>query len=1314
MEVLNKSYPLTAQQENIWLHNLSNPDSSMYNVPFIISFEGKLNVDQLKRSCQSLVEMHEILRLQVKELSGQPIQTIRPYIDVEDIFNEVNVENLKEDRIEEIISKEAARSFDLENDHYLRFVVYKINDTKFKVILVAHHLICDLWSIEVLISELQDFYNGYQPEKNEKGYFDYIESQEEYLCSSLSKQHEEKLCSTLQESPELLKLELDFSRPNIQKHKGNRCSFALKKDQFKQINSLAKKEKVTPFMILLSVYNILLSKYSDQETIINGIPYANRNETIYQKTIGFFSNTLPVASKIVKNETFDYALQKMKKRLFDIYEVQGIPLDRIVKTLNPRRETSYNPVYQTMFVMQNTSNLELGFDGLRATYSDINIKKSLCDLNLTVFPKGNSYECFFEYDHALFKEATIKRYIKHYISILETVLENPKVKIQEISMMDSDEEKEILELSLNRQQETEIEDSILDIFKKSVSKFPEKTAVTLNNQKMTYQELDIVSSKVANYLLSENYECNKRIALFMDRSLEMIVSILGVLKSGASYIPIDTSYPTERIEYIIENSEVGLIITNTNLNIANKKCQVLPFEKINEELESLPTKVLQRVAPNDEAYIIYTSGSTGKPKGVVVEHRNVVRLMEVTKEFYDFSENDKWTLFHSYAFDFSVWEIFGPLLTGGALVIVPFHTTRNPNEFYDLLKKEQITILNQTPSAFRQIKNIDDTKADILPLKAIIFGGEALDLPSLQGWIAKYGIDKPLLVNMYGITEITVHATFKVLVEEDILQNKGSIIGKPLSDLSIFVLDENGHLLPKGIVGEMFVGGRGVTQGYLNNEVMTNNRFIDNPFYDSAYKLYSSGDLAKLNNEGELVYLGRADQQVKIRGFRIELGEIESTLANIEDILESTVLVKDNSEGEPAIYAYLVLKSEKVRLAYILNKLKKSLPEYMIPSHFIELDELPLTSNGKTDKRALLDIADDKSMSATTGEKPATELEENMLIIWMNVLSTNKIGVTDSFFDLGGHSILAVKLMSIIKTKLKANIPISVLYSNTSIRELSHYIENMKEDSLKEIVVKIRTGSGEKTPLFFIHPGMGQIMCFNEIIENIPEEITVYAIRAAGLYGEQKPYSDVREMANRYLDEIKKIQPTGPYQLIGYCVGGTIANEISYQLRLKNEQTTFLGIIDGESPKNRGNIPEEFIVSFFVEQFFKSFDSEINDVEVYSQKDLESKNFTHGEYISYLTRIVKELNIVDEGYSKTDMDYWYSTWKNIILAMNNYEAPVTNSTIHYFLAEDSEYSELEWSKYSRVLPYRIPGDHYTMLKKDSAKELGRLIYSNLS
>ncbi|MDJ0729380.1 MAG: amino acid adenylation domain-containing protein, partial [Crocosphaera sp.] len=673
--------------------------------------------------------------------------------------------------------------------------------------------------------------------------------------------------------------------------------------------------------------------------------------------------------------------------------------------------------------------------------------------------------------------------------------------ITQLPLLTAWEEKQLLVDWNNTQTDYPQDKCIHQLFEEQVKRTPNAVALVFENQQLTYEQLNQKANQLAHFLL-QNYQItpDTLVGLCVERSLEMVIGILGILKAGGAYVPLDPNYPTERLKFMLEDSQVRVLLTQETLleSLPQNQAQLICLDKQWEEISQYSNEnPQQNVSPSHLGYIIYTSGSTGKPKGVLVNHANVVRLFAATEDWYHFSSQDIWTLFHSYAFDFTVWEIWGALLYGGRLVIVPYLVTRSPEEFYNLLCQEKVTILNQTPSAFRQLIQVEETKADLadLGLRLVIFGGEALEINSLQPWFQRHGDKFPQLVNMYGITETTVHVTYRPLSLAD-LNSSASVIGRPIPDLQIYLLDSYLQPVPIGIPGEMYVGGAGVTRGYLNREELTAERFISSPFEEAGgrrqeagvrsqesgvrrqeaegrrqkaggNKLYKTGDLARYLPNGELEYLGRIDHQVKIRGFRIELGEIEALLASHPQVWETVVLVREDTPGDKRLVAYLVPQPDitlkeagverqeaaaSVTIEEIRQFLKAKLPDYMVPNGFVILETLPLTANGKIDRRALPAPEfhnEDKYVA------PRTPIEEKLTNIWSQILQVEKVGINDNFFELGGHSLLVTQLVARIRDTFNIEIPLRDLFVAPTVNELAQSIEQLQQQNSAPIVPPI-------------------------------------------------------------------------------------------------------------------------------------------------------------------------------------------------------------------------------------------------------------------
>ncbi|MBD0385366.1 MAG: amino acid adenylation domain-containing protein, partial [Nostoc sp. C3-bin3] len=595
------------------------------------------------------------------------------------------------------------------------------------------------------------------------------------------------------------------------------------------------------------------------------------------------------------------------------------------------------------------------------------------------------------------------------------------------------------------------------LFEAQVAQNPNAVAVVFADESLTYHQLNQRANQLAHHLRSLGIGAQTKVGLCVERSIEMVVAILSILKAGGTYVPIDPTYPQQRSVFILEDAQVELLLTQSQLleKFTNCPTQVLVLDTfVFSNTHLLAENLNLDVAADHVAYVIYTSGSTGTPKGVLCTHHNVVRLFQATKSWFNFNANDVWTLFHSIAFDFSVWELWGALIHGGKLVVVPYWVSRSPDEFYLLLFQQQVTVLNQTPSAFRQLMRVDESVGahQDLNLRLVIFGGEALELQSLQPWLQRHGDESPQLINMYGITETTVHVTYRPITANDVFNHSGSAIGRPIPDLEIYILDQHEQPVPIGIPGEMYVGGAGVAQGYLNRPDLTNSKFISHPFSNNVLtRLYRTGDLARYLANGDIEYLGRIDHQVKIRGFRIELGEIDALLALHPDVAEVAVVVREDAPGEKHLVAYVVpcQKQNEILTTNLREFLQQKLPDYMVPSAFVILDTLPLTSNGKLDRQALPAPEYNKSNATESLDTPRTPIEQALAEIWMELLHLESVGIYNNFFEMGGHSLLATQLLSRVRQQFQVDLPLKVIFTEGfTIAELAKII---REYQLQQI-----------------------------------------------------------------------------------------------------------------------------------------------------------------------------------------------------------------------------------------------------------------------
>ncbi|MCR8842179.1 amino acid adenylation domain-containing protein [Paenibacillus sp. SC116] len=1178
--------PLSFAQQRLWFLYRLEGASPTYNIPLVARLSGEIHLDALQAAVMDVVARHEVLRTVFPDEMGASRQLIW---DAEQASPTLIVTEIGEADLSERLNKAVRYSFDLATETSMRVELFKLNETEHVLLLLLHHIAGDGWSLTPMTRDLSVAYaarcEGKAPilPQLPVQYADYAIWQEELLGSSgdehsLIARQLDYWTNELRYLSEQLELPTDYPRPNVASYQGDTISFHMDRTLHRQLNELARSNRATLFMVLQSALAALFTNLGAGSDIPIGSPISGRNDDGVDNLVGFFINTLVFRIDASGDPQFDELLKRVREMSLAAFEHQDVPFERLVEALNPSRSRSRHPLFQVMLVLQNTPDAVLKLPGVQASLQLQSVGTAKFDLTFELTERRDAHgapdgvDGLLEFSTDLFKRSTVEAMTERFMRVLQSAVSEPSKHISKLDILTKQEREDLLQqwstpIPLSEQT------TISEMFEAQVARTPQALAIIYEGVSLTYQELNERSNRLAHLIIESGVRTEQIVALALPRSIDMVVGILAVLKAGAAYLSLDPDYPEDRLTYMMEHACPACLITSVHVSDQIPNSASLPrividdmevAARIQRYSRKNPTDAERhgRLMPLSAAYIIYTSGSTGKPKGVLVPHQNVVRLFASTEHWFHFDETDVWTLFHSYAFDFSVWEIWGPLLYGGRLVVVPHRLSRAPDEMLRLLAEEGVTVLNQTPSAFYQLMQADREQPELgqkLKLRYIVFGGEALELGRLEDWYSRHADDAPRLINMYGITETTVHVSYIELNRHSAAPGASSLIGVPIPDLKVYVLDNTLQPVPCGVTGEMYVAGAGLARGYWGRPDLTADRFVADPYGAPGTRMYRTGDLAKRLADGSLDYLGRSDHQVKIRGFRIELGEIESVLIRHPEVAQVAVIVREDQPGDKRLTAYVVSAVNTIGEAAELRRhAAASLPDYMVPWAFIFMDKLPLTTNGKLDRKAL--PAPDVTLDSD-GRNPRTPQEEVMCELFAEILNVKRVSIDDSFFELGGHSLLAVRLISRVREALGKELSIAVLFEAPTVAGLIDKLEMSGGNSALQIILPLRS-HGDQIPLFCVHPAGGLSWCYAGLMKHLGMNYPIYGLQARGIAQDEDRPQSLEEMTADYIDHIRTIQPKGPYRVLGWSLGGNVAQAIAVQLQEAGEEIELLGILD--------------------------------------------------------------------------------------------------------------------------------------------------------
>ncbi|SNT48390.1 non-ribosomal peptide synthase/polyketide synthase, partial [Rhodococcoides kyotonense] len=1150
--------PLSLAQQRMWFLNRFDTESSVNNIPVAIRLTGSLDIAALRQAISDVVSRHETMRTIYPEFDGVGHQVVLPEADVEVDLTPISVS--EQDVLATVVDI-VSGGFDVTREVPVRVRLLAVGSDDHVLVFVVHHIASDGFSMRPLTTDVMVAYAaraaGSAPASTGHSagsapawtalpvqYADYAVWQREVLgteddATSVASQQVSYWTRQLSGLADQIELPFDYARPAVATNRGRTTSFAVSPDLHRALDAVARENNSTLFMVVHAALAVLMSRLSASEDVAIGTPIAGRGEAELDDLIGMFVNTLVLRTQVEPSTTFRDVLAHARETDLAAFAHADVPFERLVEVLDPERSQSRHPLVQVVLAFQNLGRTALELPNLSVEALEFDAGIAKFDLQFTFEEVENGgLTCYISYASDLFDAATVDRFGSQFHAVLEGVVADASTAVGDVDIVDADTRDRVLTQWSSSGPDVSVgAGTLVDRFDAVVASHPKSVAVRFQDESLSYAELDARVNRLARRLIAVGAGPDSLVAVALPRSADLVVALLAVIKSGAGYLPVDPTYPAERIEFMMSDAAPVAVVTTPEVSAGESMAGVrgagIPVVDVAQDDSDDSSQIsdADRLAPlsaDSLAYVIYTSGSTGRPKGVLIPHSTVLRLMDNTDGSFGFDDSDVWTMFHSYAFDFSVWELWGPLLYGGTLVMVDYFTSRSPEAFRELLVTEGVTVLNQTPSAFYQLAELDRAgRADAgeLSLRYVVFGGEALEPRRLEGWFARHGDGSesgPLLVNMYGITETTVHVSFRALSTESV--GSASVIGAPISGLGVYVLDTRLQPVPVGVAGELYVSGGQLARGYLGRADLSSVRFVANPFGDG--RLYRTGDVARWTETqsgvGELVYLGRADDQVKVRGFRIELGEVEAAVSAQPGVTAAAVIVREDTPGATRLVAYVVGTSdtESVR-----SGVATLVPEYMVPSAFVVLDEIPLTVNGKLDRRALpVPVA-----AAVEFRAPSTPLEEIVAGVFADVLGVARVGVDDDFFALGGNSLIATQVVSRLGAALDTQVPVRLLFEASSVGDLAGRVESsVGTGGRKELVARERP---QHVPLSLAQRRMWFLNRFDSASTayNIP-----MALRLSGALDEDAFAEAIGDLVARH-ETLRTIYPdtdSGPAQKV--------------------------------------------------------------------------------------------------------------------------------------------------------------------------------------
>ncbi|MDZ7923824.1 MAG: amino acid adenylation domain-containing protein [Marinagarivorans sp.] len=1312
----------TVGQQALWVLHSSFPENAAYNIAFCARIEGNLNVDALKRALQALVQRHSALRARFVFRDGHLQQEIAGFRELP--WQEIYASTLSDSALNERIQRDHKRPFKLGHEIPIRARLYRSNETRHVLLIDIHHIAFDAWSMWITADELFKLYEresgrGQPLPPLVARFEDYAQEQQQRWSGPAGDQQLAFWRKRLEGIVQPVAFPSIRARGDDATPQGASYFFTVNAALCHQAKQLAAQLSITPFTLYLGVMFVALQRYTGQEDLTLGFPSSGREQPSYQGVVGYFVNPVLLRAQVVDHRSFKQLAEHLRLQVMDSLAHQEYPYVKLVEQLKVPKEPGRTPLFQVLFNYYRPQSLAQSLDDamtcegwplgdLRVFQCPIHQQEGQFEIALDFLDTGTQVQGVLRYRSDLYDEPYISTLSQHYVNLLKAIVANPDLPLSQLAMLDAGEQQQIIVDWNSTTQEPVPSGRLFDPFLAQAARTPDAIALIHGSVQLSYQDVLQRASGFAHQLQASGVVPESCVAICLERSIEMLVAVLGVQLAGGAYVPLDASSPNERLLGIIEQCRAQVLVTRSAraTELAGAASHTFSIDSL-AAIE--PSTLLPScdAKPDNLAYIIFTSGSTGTPKGVMIEHRSALNTVLDINQRYGVNAEDTLIGLSSLGFDLSVYDIFGALAAGATLVIPDHGRAAEPDHWLNLLQNHQVTVWNSAPIMMEMLVAKLRLSHRALPaaLRLVMMSGDWIPV-GLPDQIRLHSQGNPTLISLGGATEAAI---WSIGFPIDVIHPDWKSIpyGKPLARQRFHVLDSQLNPVPVGVVGELYIGGVGVARGYLGRADLTQERFIPDPFGSANDRLYRTGDIGRYLPCGNIEFMGRIDSQVKIRGYRVELGEIEACLSRIPEVAEAVVVAREIHAGIKDLVGYIVPRHSQCapRTADLQDRLRQSLPEYMVPVAFVNIDHFPMTANGKLNRDALPLPQWNASALDKTSVAPRNELEQLLCQLWGKTLKVESVGIHDSFFDLGGQSLLAVTLLANIGQALARELTLDALLHAPTVAEMAEWLQ--QDDKGSEILARMRKGDGQ-APLFCIHPVGGNILAYRELTERLAPGYAIYGIRSLGLRTGETRVLDLTRMAEIYLQEIRKVCPTGPYRLLGWSLGGIIALEIASRLEAQGETVELLTLIDSYAQETGGKAVSEAELLAWMAVDIAGMTGVTTPINVH---DLGTGPEARDQFIRRAIEIgalpqdtpiqqLRQMMAVLDGNLRAMFEHQPKVYRGRVLQIHACHAP----------SHHPAHPAYGWKPYiTNMALHAVEGEHYTLLQTPHVASVATLI-----